>query len=290
MHHIGAAVDYFVDNGYKKPFDVTYPHPNSHYHNGVTYIAYQGSDMNNNDPSVCSYNHITGVWRGPVRIGNNPLPNSDLHGKPSIVVDDEGYIHVVFGGHGGTIGLAGSNKFGGYSDGELKHLVSNFPEDIGYDDSDWTRQNSAPGGGSTGQISVYATYPQFMKVTNGDIYLFCRHGNHHSDWSYQKSTDNGISWSGEVSILKHSYVDTWYAWFSVNGDVIDCVYNYHPGGSGNYRQNIYYMYLDTTSDSWYNVEGKNLNSKIPLNLKQSKKRTKVKSTNPKNYEVSGIIC
>ncbi|MEM6526462.1 MAG: BNR-4 repeat-containing protein [Bacteroidota bacterium] len=284
------TTDYFADDGWVKPFDVTYPHPNSHYHNGVTYIAYMGASGNGNDPSVASYNHTTGEWKGPVRIGSNPLPNDDYHGKPSIVVDDQGYIHVTFGGHGGTIGLAGSNQYGGYSDGELKHLRSNLPEDIGTGTSDWTRQNPAPGGGSTGDISVYATYPQFIKVSNGDIYFFCRHGNHHSDWTYQKSTDDGVTWGGEVPILAHTWTETWYAWFTVNGDSINCVYNYHPGGSGNDRQDIYYMYLDTSTDTWYNVEGSDLSSKIPMNLKQSKKKTKVKNTNPDNYEVSSIVC
>ncbi|NOU61286.1 BNR-4 repeat-containing protein [Marinifilum caeruleilacunae] len=286
-----GQTDYFADNGYVKPFDVTYPHPNSHYHNGVTYIAYQGSNENggNNDPSVCSYNHITGEWRGPVRIGNNTLPNDDYHGKPSIVVDDLGYIHVVFGGHGGTIDLAGYNEFGGYSDGEFKHLRSNSPEDIGTGTSDWTRLNSAPGGGNTGEISVYGTYPQFLKVPNGDIYFFYRHGSHQSDWTYQKSTDNGNTWSDEVVFLDGGLIETWYAWLTVNGNRIDCAYNYHPGGSGDDRQDIYYMYLDTSNDTWYNVQGSDLSSKIPMNLSRSKKKTKVKNTNPDNYEVDDIV-
>ena len=65
-----------------------------------------------------------------------------------------------------------------------------------------------------------APYSQFVKMDDGDIYLFYRHGSHRSDWVYQKSSDNCRTFAPPVSLLKHkaqesdpNMHDAWYAWF-----------------------------------------------------------------------------
>lgn len=86
-------VDDFTDNGYGNPVS-TLQHPAAEHFNGVTYVA--------------AYVHATGKWIGPVHAGVNTMGKSpdqvdpgelDNHGKPALVVDRQGYIHLIFGSH-----------------------------------------------------------------------------------------------------------------------------------------------------------------------------------------------
>ncbi|MDU0352628.1 hypothetical protein RS130_00690 [Paraglaciecola aquimarina] len=72
----------------------------------------------------------------------------------------------------------GKNPLGNTHYGRNIHVVSKRPNDI----TRWEELNTIP---------VFGTYNQAVKMDNGDIYLFYRHGAHRSDWVYQKSTDHG---------------------------------------------------------------------------------------------------
>lgn len=190
----------------------------------------------------------------------DPVENGELdnHGKPAMMVDGKGYIHVVYGAHGGSpllertrLGTPGSLR-----GGKLTHVVSKNPEDI----SSWEVLDN---------ISPFGTYPQFVQLDDGGIYLFYRHGSHRSDWVYQKSSDNGRTFLPPVSILKHKVQqgnsvvhDTWYAWFAKGrGNTITASYVYHPcanPGHNNGRFNTYYMKMNTADDSWENAAGEKL--------------------------------
>jgi hypothetical protein len=252
-------VDNFADNGFAKPVS-TLQHPNAEYFNGVTYMAYQGP---HEDPYVCAYNHKSGQWSGPFKAGTSQLGKTpdptdrdkvDNHGRPALLVDNDGYIHLIFGGHGGLSSL-GNNLLGTPGSGRQMHVVSKNPEDI----SSWEVLDN---------ITPFGTYSQFVKMADGDIYLFYRHGSHRSDWVYQKSTDNCRTFSPEVSILKHKmrYTlnthDSWYAWFHEGkGDTIAVTFNYHPCqilGHDSIRLNAYYMKMNCADESWENVKGKPL--------------------------------
>ena len=249
-------VDYFADNGYSNTVG-TMQHPAGEYYKGVTYVAYQGPLE---DPYVAAYEHATGKWSGPFKagesiLGKTPGAKIDNHGKPALVVDGKGYIHIVFGGHGG-LPRHGTNELGNTHNGQMIHVVSKRPQDI----AEWEVLDN---------ITPFGTYNQFVKMDNGDIYLFYRHGAHRSNWVYQKSTDNGRSFGPEVSILKHQartdnpgVHDSWYAWFTNGqGDEIIAAYNYHrcrePKHIGE-RHNGYYMMMDTKDGVWRNVKGEKL--------------------------------
>lgn len=184
-----STVNYFANNGFSNTV-ATLQHPSGEYHNGVTYVAYQGPLE---DPYVAAYNHKTKTWSGPVKagvsiMGKTPSVKIDNHGKPAMIIDEQGYIHLVFGGHGG-LPRHGSNPLGNTHGGKQIHVVSKKPRDI----SGWEVLDN---------ISPFGTYNQFVKMDNGDLYLFYRHGAHKSNWVYQKSTDNGRSFAKPVSILK----------------------------------------------------------------------------------------
>ncbi len=256
-------VDYFADNGFAKPVS-TMQHPNAEHYKGVTYVAYQGP---HEDPYVCAYDHKTAQWSGPYKAGTSQLGKTpdptdrdtvDNHGRPALLVDNDGYIHLIFGGHGGLSAL-GKNHLGTPGRGRQMHVVSKNPEDI----SSWEVLDN---------ISPFGTYSQFVKMADGDIYLFYRHGSHRSDWVYQKSTDNCRTFSPEVSILKHKMQlnpnthDSWYAWFHEGkGDTIAVTFNYHPCkilGHDSTRLNAYFMKMSCANESWENVKGESL--KMPI--------------------------
>jgi len=255
-----AAVEHFADNGFGKPVS-TMQHPCAEHYKGVTYIAYQGP---HEDPYVCAFNRTTRKWSGPVKagisqLGKSPDPTDpdavDNHGRPALVVDAGGYIHLVFGGHGGSWRLGG-NRLGTPGAGRQTHVVSKHPEDI----SAWEVVDN---------VSQSGTYSQLVKMPDGDIYLFYRHGSHRSDWVYQKSPDGCRTFAAPVSVLKHgpqaadpNIHDAWYAWFQEGvGDTITVTYNHHPCavlGHQKSRFNSYYMQMDCSDDSWQNVRGQHL--------------------------------
>lgn len=254
-------VNYFSNNAFGNPI-VGY---NGEYYKGVTYIAYQGEKE---DPYVVAYNHEKKQWIGPYKAGTSLLGKSnskkiDNHGKPSLVVDGQGYIHIVFGGHGGTKEF-GENTLGNYNGGKQIHVVSKKPMDI----SSWVEVDN---------LTPFATYSQFLKLDNGDIYLFYRHGAHRSNWVYQVSKDNCKTFSPKVSILKAKQAkptpdcsdvfDSWYPTFERGkGNDIIVSYNYHvcKNMTPHYseRNNCYYMTFDTDNNKWYNIKGKEL--KLPV--------------------------
>ena len=138
------GLDYFAENG-NSPV-ILKQHPSIASSGNKTYVAYQGPSE---DAYVCSYDHATSVWDGPVLAGTSLMFDGDGHGKPTIAVDDAGYIHMVFGGHGGHSGLPGDYRLYAYGNpppapgtvaGKQTHMRSNSPHDI----SSWTeRQQSS---------------------------------------------------------------------------------------------------------------------------------------------------
>ncbi|PWH84626.1 hypothetical protein DIS18_08045 [Algibacter marinivivus] len=273
-------VDYFADNGFGNAVAIV-QHPAGIYHKGITYVAYQGALE---DPYVASYNHTTKEWKGPFKAGISEMgkdPNRkkkiDNHGKPAILIDDAGYIHIAFGGHGGTPDN-GENPLGNHHYGKNLHAVSKKPLNI----SEWETLDN---------ISVFGTYSQFVKMDNGDMYLFYRHGAHRSNWVYQKSTDNGRTFGEPVSFLKHKRQqnieaeDSWYPWVSKgNGDDIIVAFDYHicrdnknaqdTRGHIPERHNLYYMVFNTKTCVWKNVKNEPL--EMPLTKEMADKKTLVR--------------
>ncbi len=273
-------VDYFANDALGNALAVV-QHPAGVHLDGITYVAYQGPLE---DPYVASYNHQTGEWLGPIKAGVSAMGKDpsrkkkiDNHGKPTMLIDDLGYIHIFFGGHGG-MPKHGDNLLGNIHYGENKHVVSKKPRDI----SSWEELDT---------ITPFGTYNQAVKMDNGDIYLFYRHGAHRSDWVYQKSTDNGRTFAEPVSFLKHKRrediqaEDSWYAWVSKGqGDDIIVSYDYHvcwdgkatERGHTTERHDVYYMTFNTKTGEWRNVQGEPV--AIPVTREEADEKTLVART------------
>jgi len=115
---------------------------------GRTILTYQGAGL---DPYVMSYDHATGAWDGPYRIAGNDL-KGDTHGGPALVIDQDGYYYVFFGGHGGA----------------LAHARSAAKNDI----SAWVDLGSVRVGPS--ETAISATYPQAFVRNDGALVLYYR--------------------------------------------------------------------------------------------------------------------
>ncbi|MFA3791991.1 BNR-4 repeat-containing protein [Aliiglaciecola sp. SL4] len=288
-NNTSQEVDFFADNAFGNPLAIV-QHPAGVHANGITYVSYQGPLE---DPYVASYNHNTGEWNGPFKAGVSEMgkdpsrPKIDNHGKPTMLIDDLGYIHIFFGGHGG-MPKHGKNLLGNHHYGRNKHVVTTKPGDI----SQWQELDNIP---------AFGTYNQAVKMDNGDIYLFYRHGAHRSDWVYQKSTDHGRTFDAPVSFLKHKKRqdikadDSWYAWVSKgqNDDII-VSYDYHVcwnsdagiNGRGHTteRHDAYYMVFDTKGGTWHNVKEENVN--IPVTREVADNQTLVAKTG-ENWTFNG---
>ena len=272
-----GETDYFAENGFGEGVAIV-QHPAGEYCDGKTYVSYQGPLE---DPYVAVYDHATDSWDGPYQAGTSQLGKGpefadkiDSHGKPTLLIDDAGYIHIFYGGHGGsrTNGLA--NTLGGAHAGDNFHAVSKRPHDI----SEWEDLNN---------ISPFGTYNQALKMDNGDIYLFYRHGAHRSNWVYQKSTDNGRSFADPVSFLVRKRrtdieaTDSWYPYLTRGrGDEILVSFDYHvcrdswPGRPHEgERHNLYYMTFNTADGTWRNVRGEEL--PMPLDRETADAMTRV---------------
>jgi hypothetical protein len=233
VYHGGAPPSRAIaQDGIVLPIGPPIVYPTAYYYNGRTYTAWSGDSL---DPYVTYYDHKEKTWETPVKAGTNPLSN-DAHGIPAIIVDNSGYIHVMFGSHGDP----------------MEYVKSTNPEDI----SAWTVQ---------ADIGTITTYANLIKANSGTIYMIHRYGDsvtgdmaiverHSSDWNIQRTlveTESGSSDS--------------VAYFGVEYDAANnrvyigwCYYD----DISTKRTDIYAAYYDLTLDKMYSIGGSDLGSTV----------------------------
>ena len=240
------------------------------------YITYQGHLT---DPYVASYDLTSNQWDGPYKAGHSTLSKGDRkidsHGRPIIEVDSQGYIHIVFGGHGGERedGLNPLSIDTPHAGGRMKHVVSAKP----YDLSQFVEKND---------ISPFASYTRSYKMANGDIYFFTRAGTHKSPWVYYKMHKGSQTFEPPVIVTWPTpdkndpiKVDTHYITpLKVSDTEIAitslwhaCNFKEEHDKTHYNRLNAYYMKLDTTNDTFYNIKNEPLT--LPLTLAATNKYT-----------------
>ncbi len=239
----------------------------THLADGKISIAYQGYLT---DPYIASYDLENDKWDGPYKAGHSTLSKNgrrvDSHGRPALEQDSDGYFHIVFGGHGGER-EDGLNPFSidtPHAGGRQKHVVSERPNDI----SSFLEKDD---------ITPFASYTAMFKMGNGDIYFFTRAGTHKSPWMYYKMKSGSQTFEPPVFITwpvprkdNPIDVDTFYLRPKKVSDT-EIIITY-LGHICNFKEvhdrthysriNTYYMKMDTTNDSFYNVENKKLS--LPL--------------------------
>lgn len=242
----GETTDYFAYNGRgKRPIlDINRPVAIYNASTNKTYMVWQGGDETC-DPYICYYDHSTGRYSDIYKIAENPL-TKDLHGAPTMVIDDNGYIHVWFGSHSS----------------QMKHIKTQYPIT--------SNEFSLDAWGNPEGFGVSdATYPVAVK-TDDAIYLFFRRDLEFNNrpWYFTYSTDNGESWSsvqkiidttdgdwGEEYVMGYKYQNnkihlTWCE--AKHYDITDK------------RRNVYYAYLNLSNHHLYSINDDDLGTCINL--------------------------
>ncbi|GEA07988.1 hypothetical protein KUL42_27490 [Alteromonas sp. KUL42] len=252
------------------------PHRGWQYLDGDTlYITYQGKLT---DPYVASYNLVTQEWKGPFKVAESTLSKGDRkidsHGRPIIEMDTQGYLHIVYGGHGGERedGLNPLSIDTPHAGGRMLHVVSKKPYDI----SEFKYVDD---------ITPFASYTKSYKMGNGDIYLFTRAGTHKSPWVYYKMPAGTKRFEKPVIITwptpqsdEPINVDTFYINpLKISDTEIAISFLWHECNfleihdKETYaRINAYYMRLDTTSGLFYNAQGENIDLPVTINVANDK--------------------
>jgi hypothetical protein len=252
------------------------PHRGWQYLDGDTlYITYQGHLT---DPYVATYNIVTHSWKGPFKAAESTLSKGDRkidsHGRPIIEMDTQGYLHIVYGGHGGERedGLNPLSIDTPHAGGRMLHVVSKNPYDI----SEFEYVDD---------ITPFASYTKSYKMGNGDIYLFTRAGTHKSPWVYYKMPAGSkrfeepviITWPTPQSGAPIN-VDTFYINpLKISDTEIAISFLWHECNfleihdKETYaRVNAYYMRLDTTDGTFYNANGENIALPVTIDVANEK--------------------
>lgn len=208
---------------------------------GRLVVAYQGRAF---DPYAAVYDPVSGTWRGPWRIADNPLVG-DEHGGPAMIEDAQGFYHVFFGSHNSAILHARSVR---------PHDASRWsvlgPVMLGTADPSGT------------PVEARGTYPQPSVDASGTVRLLFRsNGGLFSDWVLVESRDACATWSAPEQVLDGA-ADAygWYAssWAEPDGDlhVVATLLDYEAWRAQPFaRQNLYYLRRDASTGSWTNAAG-----------------------------------
>ncbi|MBN2405033.1 MAG: cell wall-binding repeat-containing protein [Coriobacteriia bacterium] len=202
----------------------------------VTYLAYQGPGF---DPYVASYESATGVWRGPTRVGTNPL-KLDAHGAPALYLDPSGRLHAFYGSHNTA----------------MQH----------------SRQSSAGPAASWEPLPALpaGTYPQVASLSGDRMLLFYRNESKH--WVFRTTSDSATTFGNEQRILTADSRTLWYADFHADAaGAIHAMFMWYDQdlvseGGFFVRRNIYYA-VRLANGTWQGVDGSTLS--LPLTLAEA---------------------
>ena len=229
-----GAPAYFEDNGTNQAISTGITSPSGYLYNGVTYVTYFGENWST---YVDAYDHASRTWHGPELVATDP-GSFDNHSCPSLIVDDDGYIHVFDGG----------NQYGTLA---MRHFRSSNPEDIG----SWTTLSS---------IGSNTYFHAQVKTSDGTIYTFFN------------NLDPGTQVDGSHAISSESYatIHTDQTSDSTN----NVIYGGNPvydeprqriwrgwtlySASSGYRLDLFVAYLDLSDGHWYSYDGTDFGTTI----------------------------
>lgn len=112
----------------------------------TTYVVYRGDSA---DPYATAYDHETNSFVESTQIGENPLPDDDNHGVPSVVIDEDGYLIVFYGSHGSPHQIARSSNpydISAWDDlGEMDQVpVGTYPHPVLYEGDIYVLYRTSP--------------------------------------------------------------------------------------------------------------------------------------------------
>jgi len=184
-------------------------------------------------PAIVSYDHGSRQWSKPRKIGRTGVVD-DSHGLPTLAISREGYLHVVFGSHGG------------------KQYVtrSTVPEEI----DQWEPPTVvAPG----------ATYSDVYFVAD-TLHIF--HRERAGAWGFRTSGDGGRSWSDFRAVCQaftKPYSGVFYPGLSLGNERptprlhMFWLYYGTPGW-----KDMYYAVSPDLGNTWQRADGRPIGPRI----------------------------
>jgi hypothetical protein len=150
--------------------------PQSLYYKGLAYIVYNGGAKTTNPgrrehayPHIVTYNPQTRELSKPIKLSEKG--GNDQHNTPVIWIDKDEYIHILYGCHNAK---------------PYTHIVSKQPGEIGTSINDW---NKLP------DFTDAISYPTVYNISGGRQLIYYRGEGHRSNWKYQITNDNGVTWT-----------------------------------------------------------------------------------------------
>lgn len=233
-----AGRKYFENNHVERPYQVN-GDPNGYYveNRDETYVVWHVKT----EAWVTLYDHDTGEWDTSTRVGSVGV--NDYHGAPSITVDGDGYVHVIWGG------------WGQYSKGNMVHAISTNPYDI----SSW----------GINDPSVFeddVTYPVLWS-SGSSVYAGFRDGGAGTGrpFAYSKLIDNGSNWMGPTELIQADHSDMWIYCCTMarHGSDVHLVWREHRRDTSprSYRR-LFHAIFDTADDSLRAMDGTALSTPL----------------------------
>ncbi len=257
--------------------------PQSLFYNDLAYIVYNGgaNTINpkkgeNTYPHIITYNPKTKELSIPIKLAEKN--GRDQHFTPVIWMDKDDYIHLLYGCH--------NTK-------RYTHLVTKQPGDIGTSADDW---KTLP------EIADAISYPTVYNISGGRQLIYYRGDRHRSNWMYNISEDNGVTWSppyivtdlnnaedlkitDETTKAEHEFIDETSSYQSVclskDGNFLHVAFSqYDDNKKGlpekfinnrygtdynlGIKYNLYYLKVDLSNNEVTNYEGDLLTTPMDL--------------------------
>lgn len=193
-----------------------------------------------NRPAVSVFEHEAGRFAAPLALGTNPDGNA--HRNPTLLIDEDGYLFVFYGYHGGAQ--------------PIHVLRSRYP----YDMTSWVRMADLTDGNGS--------YANPWQLRPGEILVPHRQP---SGWCFKKSRDQAVTWSDTVELASFSTYEgtstvyglttaetgpfpcsVHFAWSRLGGGSEDAIRTKHLWAR---RYNLYYARSDDGGDTWRRSTG-----------------------------------
>lgn len=203
-----------------------------------TFFVYGGTTSAEERHLLCmigEYDHKTGTVAKPTVVFDKQGVN-DPHDNPSLMIDDEGYIHVFISGRASVRPGFKFRSKKPFNIGEFQQITE---EEM--------------------------TYPQPWNTSKGYLHLFTKYTGIRQ--LYFETSVDGIIWSKDkllAAISEKEGQKSGHYQISAcfKGEKTGTFFNRHPNGNADKRTDIYYAETADLGKTWTNIEGEPL--KIPL--------------------------
>ena len=199
---------------------------------GKTHVAY----LNARESIVVrSRDNLTGKWTPEVVVG----AGQDNHGAPSLVIDSQGYLHLIFGPH----------------HGQFRYLKSIRPNDT----SAWT------------PVFLFAesgTYSSVVVDQYDTLHIVYRGGYSSEALTYQTRTKEG-KWSNPRDLVNGNstgHIVSYNDMLAIGSDQsLHITYNFFTGWTGGIGQKVGYLRSTDFGKTWQDVAGSSKVTPVDFN-------------------------